>query len=59
MQTDFKQIRENSEINLLIEQGNRILNELGYTEHSRKHAAKVADTAGKTLPEGAMGGCGC
>ncbi len=51
MRTDFKEIRENSEINLLIEQGNRILNELGYTEHSRKHAAKVADTAGKILKE--------
>lgn len=47
MRTDFKEIRENSEINLLIEQGNRILNELGYTEHSRKHAAKVADTGEK------------
>ena len=51
MQTDYKQIRENNEINLLIEQGNHILNELGYTEHSRKHAAKVADTAGKILKE--------
>ena len=51
MRTDFKEIRENSEINLLIEQGNRILNELGYTGHSRMHAAKVADTAGKILKE--------
>src|SRR5699024_3709301 len=27
----------------------RVLNELGYTEHSRKHAAKVAETAGSIL----------
>ena len=38
-------------INLLIEQGNATLNELGYTEHSRKHAAKVAETAGKILKD--------
>ena len=51
MKTDYKQIRANEEINLLIEQGNATLNELGYTEHSRKHAAKVAETAGKILKE--------
>lgn len=51
MKTDYKQIRENNEINLLIEQGNETLKELGYTEHSRKHAAKVAETAGKILEE--------
>ena len=45
----YKQIRKNKEINLLIENGNRVLNELGYTEHSRKHAAKVAETAGSIL----------
>ena len=37
------------DVNLLIENGNRVLNELGYTEHSRKHAAKVAETAGSIL----------
>lgn len=47
----YKQIRDDEEINLLIEQGNRILNELGYTEHSRKHAVKVSETAGKILKE--------
>ncbi len=51
MKTDYKQIRTNEEINLLIEQGNATLNELGYTEHSRKHAAKVAETAGKILKD--------
>ncbi len=47
----YKQIRKNEEINLLIENGNRVLNELGYTEHSRKHAAKVAETAGRILSD--------
>ena len=51
MKTDYRQIRTNEEINLLIEQGNATLNELGYTEHSRKHAAKVAETAGKILKD--------
>lgn len=50
-QTDYKQIRENEEINLLIEKGNATLNELGYTEHSKKHASKTAETAGKILKE--------
>ena len=49
MSVTYKQIRSDEEIGLLIEQGNGILNELGYTEHSRKHAAKVADTAGKDI----------
>ena len=47
MKTTYKEIREIEEINLLIEQGNATLKELGYTEHSKKHAAKVSDTAGK------------
>lgn len=51
MKVDYKQIRENEEINLLIEKGNEILNELGYTEHSRKHASKVAESAGRILKE--------
>ena len=51
MKTDYKQIRMNEEINLLIEKGNATLDELGYTEHSKKHAAKVAETAGKILKE--------
>lgn len=51
MSVTYKQIRSDEEIGLLIEHGNTILNELGYTEHSRKHAAKVAETAGKILKE--------
>ena len=45
----YKEIRENEEINALIEKGNTVLLELGYTEHSRKHAAKVAESAGDIL----------
>lgn len=44
-------IKENREINLLIEKGNQVLRELGYTEHSRKHAAKTAETAAMILKE--------
>ena len=51
MKPDYSQIRKNEEINALIEKGNEILRELGYTEHSRKHAAKTAETAGKILKE--------
>ncbi len=47
----YKQLRKDEEINLLIEKGNAVLGELGYTEHSCKHAAKVAETAGKILKE--------
>ena len=36
MKADYKQIKTNEEINLLIEKGNAILYELGYTEHSKK-----------------------
>ena len=45
----YDTIRKNKEINLLIEKGNSVLNVLGYTEHSKNHSAKVADTAGKLL----------
>ena len=51
LKTDYKQIRANEEINLLIEKGNDTLKELGYTEHSKKHAAKTAETAGRILKE--------
>lgn len=51
MKTEFKQIKENTEINLLIEKGNDILKELGYTEHSKKHALKVAGTAAHILKQ--------
>ena len=47
----FKEIRDNEELQLLIENGNSVLKELGLTEHSRRHAAKVAQCAGKILKE--------
>lgn len=47
----FKEIRDNEELQLLIENGNSVLKELGFTEHSRRHAAKVAQCAGKILKE--------
>ncbi|MDO4454055.1 MAG: HD domain-containing protein [Eubacteriales bacterium] len=47
----YEEIRKNEEINLLIEKGNEVLGTLGYTEHSKKHAAKVAASAGKILKE--------
>ena len=47
----YRKVKENEEINLLIEKGNEVLDVLGFTEHSRKHAAKVAETAGKILKD--------
>lgn len=45
----YKKIKHSQEVNAYIEQGNRVLGALGYTEHSLKHAAKVAETAGRIL----------
>lgn len=45
----YKDVKKNEEINALIEKGNDVLYELGYTEHSRKHAARVAQRAGEIL----------
>ena len=45
----YKDVKKNEEINALIEKGNDVLYELGYTEHSRKHAARVAERAGEIL----------
>ena len=50
-QISYKEIRKSEEINMYIEQGDAVLGELGYTEHSRKHAARTAETAGKILKE--------
>lgn len=49
--TDYKQIKTSEEINQLIERGNETLKVLGYTEHSKKHASKVASTAGTILKD--------
>ncbi|HIX60562.1 MAG TPA: HD domain-containing protein [Candidatus Blautia gallistercoris] len=45
----YKKIKQSPEINTYIERGNHVLGVLGYTEHSRKHAAKTAEMAGKIL----------
>lgn len=47
----FEGIRKNEEINALIEQGNRVLKVMGYTEHSKRHAMKVSSAAGTLLEE--------
>lgn len=49
MEITYKQIKNSEEINILIEKGNQVLGKLGYTEHSQKHAAKVAETAAMIL----------
>lgn len=51
MQISYSQIRESREINLMIEKGNDVLKKLGYTEHSRRHAAKTAEIAAMILKE--------
>ena len=45
----YKDIQKNKEINVMIEQGNQVLKTLGYTEHSKKHALKVAEYAAEIL----------
>lgn len=46
---NFFEIRENEEINALIEKGNANLGMLGYTDHSRTHAMVVAENAANVL----------
>lgn len=45
----YENITHAKELNIYLEQGNRVLGALGYTDHSSKHTAKVAVTAGKIL----------
>ena len=45
----YEEIRSNLEINAYIDSGNAMLGVLGYTEHSRAHAAKVAEEGGAIL----------
>ncbi len=47
----FTDIQHNAEINTYIESGNAVLGVLGYTDHSKAHAAKVAHNAGLILSE--------
>ncbi|MDD3222373.1 MAG: HD domain-containing protein [Clostridia bacterium] len=45
----YKMVKESEVVNAFIEKGNATLGVLGYTEHSKKHATKVAETSGKIL----------
>lgn len=45
----YQKIKELPEVNAYIEQGDKVLGVMGFTEHSRKHAAKVAEMAGQIL----------
>ena len=45
----YKDIKDNPEVTALMERGNDMLGVLGYTEHSKKHACKVAKAAGDLL----------
>ena len=45
----YKDIKNNPEVTALMERGNDMLGVLGYTEHSQKHACKVAKAAGDLL----------
>lgn len=50
-QITYQQIVDNPEINAYIAMGNESLGVMGYTEHSKAHACKVAETAGNILSE--------
>lgn len=47
----YASIKEDEEINCYIEQGNKSLGVLGFTEHSKAHATKVARQAADILKE--------
>ncbi len=45
----FEQIKKNEAVNVYIDEANRALDALGYTEHSYAHVTKVATVAGDIL----------
>lgn len=47
----FEDILNNTEINTYIEMGNNVLGVLGFTDHSKSHAIKVAVVASKILDD--------
>lgn len=51
MKIDYQTIRSNPMINTYLEKGNANLGVIGYTEHSKVHAVKVASVAGKILSD--------
>jgi metal-dependent HD superfamily phosphatase/phosphodiesterase len=48
---NFQDIKSNPEIHSYIAQGDRVMKELGYTEHSFPHASISADRASKILAQ--------
>ena len=51
MSIQYKEIIQNKEIEQYIHMGNEVLGELGYTEHSKKHATVVANRAANILKD--------
>ena len=51
MKITYETIKANEEINTYIEMGNAVLGVLGYTEHSKAHATRVAEVAAEILTE--------
>lgn len=45
----YETVRSSKELNTYLNRGNEVLGVLGYTEHSAKHASKVAQTAARIL----------
>jgi len=45
----YETIAHAKELNIYLEQGNKVLGALNYTDHSRKHTAKVAIVAARIL----------
>ena len=45
----YKEIKNNEEVNELLKKGDRNLGLLGYTDHSKAHCVRVAETAAHIL----------
>lgn len=45
----YEEIKQNEKVNIYLEKGNANLGVLGFTEHSKAHATKVAEIAGGIL----------
>ena len=58
-QITYRDIRQNEEVTALMERGNDTLGVMGYTEHSQKHACKVAKGAHDILKALGHGGRVC
>lgn len=46
---NFEDVKNNPEVEGFIEGGQRQLNALGYTEHSKRHISIVSERAGRIL----------